>query len=254
MEKNYKLSIDFIMIVGKYFINDNDFINLIKVNSKFNQLLLMYKFNPISNCDLFPNIETQHFYEYKDIFYRKRNMFKYIYWIKPYLLFDYFNLIDNSSCIIKNIYYYKFLYFSKKMNFNIKNIYFNKLFKRLKNLNSGYLIFNYNNNYFGFIINNNIKNYPKLFKQYYFFNNKIYNKDNYDLFISYRFKSNNRIYLRDENYNDIMIVYNNKITYKFNNQFDKFDSPKIELINNKNDLLLYLPNLFNVTEFCIIES
>ena len=61
-----QLTIDFIMIVGKYFEGSNDFINVMKVCKKYEELVSMYKFNPISDISLFENIQTQHFYKKED--------------------------------------------------------------------------------------------------------------------------------------------------------------------------------------------
>ena len=64
-EDKYKwqLTVDFIMIVGKYFKSNKDFINVMKVCKKYKELVLMYKFNPISDISLFENIQTLHFYK-----------------------------------------------------------------------------------------------------------------------------------------------------------------------------------------------
>ena len=244
---DYRLSIDFVMIIGKYFKKESDYINIVKVCKKYNELLLMYKYNPISNCDLFPNIETQHFYLYSDIFYRKRRMFRYIYWIQPFLLYDYFNMIDTSLCVIKNIYSNKFINFCKDMNFKVKNIFFNNLSENLKRVKNGYLIFNYNNKFFGIIIEDNIFNYPKSFKQKYFIGRRIYNCE-CDLFIS-QIDKGNRFYLRDRIFNDILTIYVNKKELKniINQEY-----PIIE-VGNK-DFLIRFPDLMNITEFCIVEN
>ena len=37
------------------------------VCKRYEQLVLMYKFNPISDISLFENIQTQHFYKTEDI-------------------------------------------------------------------------------------------------------------------------------------------------------------------------------------------
>ena len=50
------------MIIGKYFKSNADYINIMKVCKKYKELVLMYKFNPISDISLFKNIQTQHFY------------------------------------------------------------------------------------------------------------------------------------------------------------------------------------------------
>ena len=59
----WRITIDYIMIVGKYFETNADFINIMKVCKKYKELVLMYKFNPISDISLFENIQTQHFYK-----------------------------------------------------------------------------------------------------------------------------------------------------------------------------------------------
>ena len=69
-----------IMIVGKYLNSNKDFVNLMKVCKKYNELVSMYKFNPISDCSLFENIETQHFYKNDDIYLAKKGMYRYIFW------------------------------------------------------------------------------------------------------------------------------------------------------------------------------
>jgi hypothetical protein len=79
-ENKYEISIDFLMIIGKYFNTNEDFINVMKVNKKYQELVLMYKFNPISDISLFKNIQTQHFYKRKDIKNKKERMYRYIYW------------------------------------------------------------------------------------------------------------------------------------------------------------------------------
>ena len=77
-----EITIDFMMIIGKYYNNPQDFINTMKTNSKYKDLVSMYHFNPISEVDLFDNIETQHFYNKNDIKLEKDNLYKYIYWFK----------------------------------------------------------------------------------------------------------------------------------------------------------------------------
>lgn len=66
-----ELTIDFIMIIGKYLNRTKDFINLIKVKKNFKDLLLMYHFNPMSDFELFENIETlviyNNFFNYNNI-------------------------------------------------------------------------------------------------------------------------------------------------------------------------------------------
>lgn len=78
-ERNYKLEIHYLMIVGRFFQNPIDFINLIKVNSKFNYLLELYKFNPISDVSLFEKMETQYFYKISDFNNVLPMMYRYKY-------------------------------------------------------------------------------------------------------------------------------------------------------------------------------
>ena len=66
MTENYKkweITLDLMIIIGKYFEENKEFINVIKLNKKFKDLLECYKYNPISDYKLFPNIQTQHFYK-----------------------------------------------------------------------------------------------------------------------------------------------------------------------------------------------
>ena len=53
-EYDFRLTIDLIMIVGKYLEEAIDYINLIRLNKKFKDLLEMYKMNPISDLLLYP--------------------------------------------------------------------------------------------------------------------------------------------------------------------------------------------------------
>ena len=77
-EFDFRLTIDLIMIVGKYLEEAIDYINLIRLNKKFKDLLEMYKMNPISDWSIFPNIQTQHFYNRNDINNLNQNVFRYI--------------------------------------------------------------------------------------------------------------------------------------------------------------------------------
>lgn len=80
--KPWQLTVDFIMIVGKYLRWNKDYINLMKVTYKYEELVSMYKFNPISDTTLFENIQTQHFYNKCDVKKKKKGMFRYIHWYK----------------------------------------------------------------------------------------------------------------------------------------------------------------------------
>ena len=66
-------------IIGKYFLTNKDFINLMKTTKKYQTLNENYSFNPISDCSLFPNIQTQHFYKKEDAKNKQADK-KYVYW------------------------------------------------------------------------------------------------------------------------------------------------------------------------------
>ena len=66
------------LIVGKYFLENNDFVNIMKVSKKYHDLVSMYYFNPISDCSLFENMESQYLYEKEDI--KRTEMYQYVYW------------------------------------------------------------------------------------------------------------------------------------------------------------------------------
>ena len=70
------------MIIGKYFESNNDFINVMKVSKKYHDLTQMYHFNPISDYSLFENMETQYFYTDYDVMKKKKGMEKYICWFR----------------------------------------------------------------------------------------------------------------------------------------------------------------------------
>ena len=66
------------MIIGKYFKSKKDYVNVMCINSKFHELVAMYHFNPIGECSLFENMETQFFYSKQDLKYRREGMYKYV--------------------------------------------------------------------------------------------------------------------------------------------------------------------------------
>ena len=51
-----------------------------RVSKKYEQLVLMYKYNPISDTTLFKNMQTQHFYKKMDFTNIVQCMYQYIYW------------------------------------------------------------------------------------------------------------------------------------------------------------------------------
>ena len=73
-----EITIDFLMIIGKYFRSSEDFINAMKICKKYYDLAGMYKFNPISDTTLFENIETQYFYRNDDFDAVIPGLFKYV--------------------------------------------------------------------------------------------------------------------------------------------------------------------------------
>ena len=85
IDRKSELTLDFIMIVGKYYESNKDFINTMKINKMYQDLVSMYHFNPISDTILFEKIETQHFYNDDDLNQIKRGLFQYINWSSKYL-------------------------------------------------------------------------------------------------------------------------------------------------------------------------
>ena len=79
-KSKWTITIDFMMIIGKYLESNKDYINVMKVNKKYQQLVLMYKYNPISDISLFENIQTQHFYNREDVNSKKKYLYQYIHW------------------------------------------------------------------------------------------------------------------------------------------------------------------------------
>ena len=82
-KEKWELMIDSMMIVGKYFETNNDFINMMKVTKKYHDLVKMYHFNPIDECELFENMESQYFYKPQDRTTKKNDMQQYVYWYNP---------------------------------------------------------------------------------------------------------------------------------------------------------------------------
>ena len=59
----WEITIDAMMIIGKYFQTSKDYINVMKTAKKYHDLVQMYHFNPIPDCSLFINMESQYFYK-----------------------------------------------------------------------------------------------------------------------------------------------------------------------------------------------
>ena len=87
------------MIIGKYFEKETDYVNVMRVCKKYHDLVQMYHFNPISDTSLFKNMETQHFYKKEDIKNKKEGMYQYIYWYEV----DYKHRMSSLNSIYKRI-------------------------------------------------------------------------------------------------------------------------------------------------------
>ena len=110
----YKLNLDYLLIISKYFNTKEDYINLIKVCKKYKYLLESFDYNPISDISLFPNIKVQNFYKKLDLLNNNLNL-KHIHWYNIYEEdFEAVN-IDNNN-IYKNIIYDNIIYYLELRN------------------------------------------------------------------------------------------------------------------------------------------
>ena len=66
-KEKWEITIDTLMIVGKYFLSSSDFTNVMKLAKKYHDLTQMYHFNPIDDTSLFENMETQYLYSEYDV-------------------------------------------------------------------------------------------------------------------------------------------------------------------------------------------
>ena len=66
------------MIIGKYFKKSKDYVNVRRVCKRYKDLVSMYHFNPIQDCSLFENMESQ--YLYGRGYEKKEGMHQYVYW------------------------------------------------------------------------------------------------------------------------------------------------------------------------------
>ena len=89
-KEKWEITIDSMMIIGKYFERSIDYVNVMKTTKKYKQLTQMYHFNPISDISLFENIETQYLQREKD--QKKEGMYRYVYWYEQ----D-FNILKNKQ-------------------------------------------------------------------------------------------------------------------------------------------------------------
>ena len=62
LKKKWEITIDIMMIIGKYFKSNNDYLNVMRLSKIYEKLTQTYHFNPISDFSLFENIETQYLY------------------------------------------------------------------------------------------------------------------------------------------------------------------------------------------------
>ena len=60
--EKWEITIDAMLIIGKYFEENEDYVNVMRVSKKYRDLVSMYHFNPIEDCSLFENMESQYFY------------------------------------------------------------------------------------------------------------------------------------------------------------------------------------------------
>ena len=77
-QEKWGITIDSMMIIGKYFETSVDYINVMKMCKRYQQLTQMYHFNPISDTSIFSNIETQYLYKEDDK--KKQEVKRHVYW------------------------------------------------------------------------------------------------------------------------------------------------------------------------------
>lgn len=164
-EQPHRLTLDYMMIVGKYFTCNSDYISLMKVCKRYKRIVLMYRYNPISDCRLFRNIQTQHFYQYRDVFYRNRGMFMYVYWVNKCIINDYLKLIDCSKCTFKNAKLNKMIKYACEMGdiVNVINCFPNcDLINTLLPLRTAVVVFEYSDVHFGFKMCNGLHSHDSV--------------------------------------------------------------------------------------------
>ena len=243
MNEKWRMTIDLMLIVGKYLSSSQDYVNLMKTCKKYSSLVLYYRYNPIGDDRLFKNIETQHFYEYADIFYRKRAMYNYVYWIDRSIIIPYLFKIDASHCTIKDININRMLMYAGKMGFVTPNF---KLFTHpfdfielVKNLDDFYIVFLYGKDYFGLYIHNSMLKYPKEYNSFCFINDTILDLK-CDVFMSAQ-PPYSKMYIRNTtDLNDIICIDASSLGIRIE-------------INNKT-LQNYLPSILNAHGWCIIKN
>ena len=81
LDRKRKLDSSYMMIVAKYFQSNKDYINVMKVNSKYKNITNNFKYNPIPDVSIFPNIQTRYLYSRNEQYdYDNLNIYKYVLW------------------------------------------------------------------------------------------------------------------------------------------------------------------------------
>lgn len=83
-----RITIDYMMIIGKYFKERRDYINVMKVAKIYQHLAGMYKSNPIDDsypvdgAYFFPNVQTMNYYDvdFDQKLLDTRDAYKYVFW------------------------------------------------------------------------------------------------------------------------------------------------------------------------------
>lgn len=97
LDRKRKLDRSYMMIVAKYFQSNNDYINVMKVNKKYNDIADTFKFNPIPDVSIFPNIQTRYLYSKYELYdFENPNIYKYVLWYEING-FDYNNLVKRIN-------------------------------------------------------------------------------------------------------------------------------------------------------------
>ena len=86
-KEKWEITIDVMLIIGKYFESNSDYVNVMRIAKRYHDLVSMYHFNPISECSLFENMETQYLYSEREK--KKEGMHQYVYlYSKTYEQFE----------------------------------------------------------------------------------------------------------------------------------------------------------------------
>ena len=74
------LEANYMVVIGRYFSESNDFINVVKLCRKYKNFLESFRYNPISDPSLFPNMIYQNYWKSGDVKYKINGMKAYIHW------------------------------------------------------------------------------------------------------------------------------------------------------------------------------